>query len=234
VLLCNPFGEEAIRSHRSYAILSGKLAKVGLHVMRFDYYGTGDSGGAVEEGSQAQWIEDILEANNELLASSGVSRVTWVGLRYGATLAMLASQRSPRSIAGLVAWNPVVNGAAYLAELEEAHADFLRQNLTGWKASAPRGSESLGFPLGPDLRSALAATDLASAGRPNSRQVTVVAASQKLDLQSFRRFVDSWGGASRWLDVTSSSPWNLSAEMNAFLVPTDLLDIIVSQVQESP
>ena len=234
VLLCNPFGQEAIRSHRIYAILGSKLAKAGLHVLRFDYYGTGDSGGAVEEGSQAQWLEDILEANDELLASSGVSRVTWVGLRYGAPLAMLASQRLRRSIVSLIAWDPVVNGTAYLAELEAAHAAFMRYEISEWQPTSPAGSEALGFPLGPDLRSAIAAIDRDSLGRPKSRQATVLATSQKPEIQSLRPSVELWGDAAHWLDVISSSPWNSDAAMNAFRVPTDVLDIIVSRVRESP
>ena len=234
VLLCNPFGQEAIRSHRIYALLSSKLAKVGLHVMRFDYYGTGDSGGAVEEGCQEQWLEDILEANDELLGSSGVSRVTWVGLRYGATLAMLASQRLRRPIARLIAWDPVVNGAAYLAELKEAHAAFMLDEIPHWQPSFPTGSEALGFPLGPDLQSAIAAIDDDRLGRPKARQVAVMATSQKPEIQRFRRSAELWGDSMHWLDVTSSSPWNTDAAMNAFQVPTDLVDIIVSLVRESP
>jgi len=37
VLLCNPFGEEAIRAHRIYRILAERLARHGAHVLRFDW-----------------------------------------------------------------------------------------------------------------------------------------------------------------------------------------------------
>ncbi len=43
VLLCNPFGQEAVRAHRIYRILAERLARAGHNVMRFDYYATGDS-----------------------------------------------------------------------------------------------------------------------------------------------------------------------------------------------
>ena len=43
VLLCNPFGEEASRSHRTFRVLATQLERTGFSVLRFDYSGTGDS-----------------------------------------------------------------------------------------------------------------------------------------------------------------------------------------------
>src|SRR5580765_4615379 len=116
VLLCNPFGQEAIRAHRIYAVLAQKLSRLGLHVLRVDYTGTGDSSGDVEEGGQAQWIEDIVDAHDELAAASEVNRIVWVGLRYGATLAVMAAEKLARPVSDIILWDPVVNGAAYVKE----------------------------------------------------------------------------------------------------------------------
>jgi uncharacterized protein len=234
VLLCNPFGQDAIYAHRIYATLAAKLSKVGQHVLRFDYYGTGDSAGEVEDGSQAEWLEDILEAHQELLASSGASRVIWVGLRYGGTLALLASQSLPRSIASLILWDPVVDGAAYLQELAQAHATFMRQELRGWRPSLAKDCEALGFPLGPDLKHAIASIDLADVRPPKARQVTVLSSSQKTCLDRFRQTVAGWSDAAHWVEMTSSSPWNSDQALNALLVPMDTLDAIVARIQEIP
>jgi Predicted hydrolase of the alpha/beta superfamily len=234
VLLCNPFGQESIRAHRIYATLASKLSKVGQHVLRFDYYGTGDSAGEVGEGCQAGWIEDILEAHEELLASSGVSRVIWVGLRYGATLAVLAGQALRRAIASLILWDPVVDGAAYLQELMETHVTFMRQDMRRWRPSGPVGSESLGFPLGSDLKHAIGAIDLTGAKPPNARQVTVLTTSQKTGIERFRSAITAWTASTHWMEVTTSSPWNSDRALNAILVPMDVLDAIVARVQEIP
>jgi len=45
VLLCNPFGEEASRSHRIYRVLATQLERAGFAALRFDYSGTGGLGG---------------------------------------------------------------------------------------------------------------------------------------------------------------------------------------------
>jgi pimeloyl-ACP methyl ester carboxylesterase len=232
VLLCNPFGQEAIRAHRIYAVLAQKLSRLGNHVLRFDYTGTGDSSGEVEEGNQAQWIDDVLEAHEELTATAEVNRVSWVGLRYGATLAVLAAEKVPRALADVVLWDPVVSGAAYVNELVEMHAAFMREDLQGWKPGADAGSETLGFPLDANLRGAMAELDLAAAPRrPKTRQLTVIASRQAPELDRFKQALAGWNVPSRWDAITSSSPWNSEEAMNAALVPMDVLDAIVARVQ---
>jgi len=234
VLLCNPFGQEAIRAHRIYALLAGKLSRLGMHVLRFDYTGTGDSSGEVEDGSQAQWIEDIVEAHDELAAAAEVNRITWVGLRYGATLAVLAAEKLARPVADVVLWDPVVSGAAYVAELREMHDDFMREDLVGWAPAADTGEETLGFPIVAELRAAMSAIDLAAppGPRPRARRLTVVASAQSGELDRLKAAVGGWEVPSRWVDVTTSSPWNSEKAMNAALVPTDVLETIVARVQD--
>jgi pimeloyl-ACP methyl ester carboxylesterase len=186
----------------------------------------------VEEGTQARWIEDIVDAHDELTAAAEVSRVVWVGLRYGATLALLAAEKLSRPLADIVLWDPVVSGAAYIGELQEMHATFMREDLTGWKPGPEAGSEVLGFPLGAELRQAMGALDLAaSPRRPRTRQLTVVASRQAPDLDRFKQAIGGWDIPSRWDAVASSSPWNSEEAMNAALVPMDVLDAIVARVQ---
>ena len=55
VLLCNPFGEEASRAHRTFRVLATQLERAGYASLRFDYSSTGDSQG------DSDWLSKELE-----------------------------------------------------------------------------------------------------------------------------------------------------------------------------
>jgi alpha/beta superfamily hydrolase len=69
-------------------LLAKQLSDAGLHVLRFDYHGTGDSSGEVGAGQFDVWVNDVALAADELLEISGVDSLTVVGLRTGAQLAI--------------------------------------------------------------------------------------------------------------------------------------------------
>jgi len=117
VLLCNPWGQEYLRAHRSMRQLGQLLSDAGLHVMRFDYFGTGDSAGDLPEATLALWMEDIATAVEELVDLSGASRVTLIGLRLGATLAAAVTHEPLDPVDALVMWDPIVSGSSYVTDL---------------------------------------------------------------------------------------------------------------------
>jgi pimeloyl-ACP methyl ester carboxylesterase len=129
--------------------LASLLAEAGVDTHRFDYYATGDSGGNDAEGDLAGRRQDILTAVEELTSLSGATRVTLIGLRLGATLAAHASRGLARTIDGLVLWDPVTDGHAYVQELYA----LCRTQPIALKEPPPRpaseggGFEILGFPL---------------------------------------------------------------------------------------
>ncbi len=59
ILLCYPLGHEYMRSHRAFVRLSDQLAVKGFHVLRFDYFSTGDSAGDDGEACLDDWLGDI-------------------------------------------------------------------------------------------------------------------------------------------------------------------------------
>ncbi len=121
VVLCNPLGYEAMCANRTYRHLAERLATAGFHVLRFDYHGTGDSSGRSDEPDRVRaWLDSISAAVDELRAIVGVTCVDLVGVRLGATLAMLAAGER-RDIRGLVLWAPVVSGRGYARELRALH-----------------------------------------------------------------------------------------------------------------
>ena len=86
---------EGLRAQRAIKQLASMLAKGGLHVLRFDYFGTGDSAGGCGEGSVAQWLSDIFTAAEELSDTAGVKEISLAGLRFGGTLATMAAATAP-------------------------------------------------------------------------------------------------------------------------------------------
>ena len=110
-----------VGSHRQFLLLSRRLAAAGYPVMRFDYRGMGDSGGAVRSFDAVG--EDIGAAIDAFLeACPGVRRIVLWGLCDGASAALLHVQasRDPR-IAGLVLLNPWVRSEASLAQTHIKH-----------------------------------------------------------------------------------------------------------------
>ncbi|MEP6883768.1 MAG: alpha/beta fold hydrolase [Gammaproteobacteria bacterium] len=121
LIVCEPFGYEAICAHRSLRTIADACAGIGVATLRFDYAGTGDSTDIEDDEEQiSRWCGDILAAVEELRRRCGVRRVYVLGVRLGALLASLAPIQG--AVDGLIALVPVVNGRRYLRELRAYQA----------------------------------------------------------------------------------------------------------------
>jgi pimeloyl-ACP methyl ester carboxylesterase len=117
VLICSPTGHEQVHSHRSLRHLAEALAEAGFPVLRFDYYGTGDSPGTDEDPDMvATWLANIRDASVLLHQQLGCTRISLVGLRLGATLAAQVAEDS--AVDSLILWEPVVKGRRYVREMK--------------------------------------------------------------------------------------------------------------------
>ncbi len=132
VLVCPPIGQEHVRSHWALRQLAAALARSGFHVLRFDWFGVGDSAGDLEAATLERWTSDARDAAQELKDATGVRKVSIVGLRLGAALAALAAPRIKPSV--LVFWDPVVEGARHLAELRQLEVGLLADERRYWFA----------------------------------------------------------------------------------------------------
>jgi uncharacterized protein len=160
-ILCYPWGAEYIYAHRAVRQLALQLSRAGFHTLRFDYYGTGDSGGESTDVDLAGWEADLETAIEELTEITGVTRVTLIGLRLGAVIATNVAVRLSGKIEALVLWDPVISGPEYLAAL-------------GTTPSAELPIEVQGFPLTERLMRGLSAVDLSASSLSFQRSLMII------------------------------------------------------------
>jgi pimeloyl-ACP methyl ester carboxylesterase len=169
-VLCHPWGQEYLRAHRSMRHLATLLSRGDVHVLRFDFLGTGDSAGDITDGDLDGWQADVELAIDELRDTTGVARVGLVGLRLGATLAAGVAARRRADVDRLVLWDPVVRGDEYADELSRAASDGVGDDGT---------TEVLGFLLTKRMAAEIRAVDLIALA-PALPDRTFVIASEPL------------------------------------------------------
>lgn len=232
VVVCQPHHHEYVRAHRAVRQLSEHLAHAGYAVLRFDFYGNGDSDGTSEDGSLGQWLADVPAAIEEGRARSGSPRVCLIGVRLGATVACLTAARE-HSAQALVMWDPIVRGADYLKELATGEQDRRRAVPSWARASSQNGEhvEYIGFAYSPRLLQEIRAVDLADTDPRVERTLLV------------RTEVSGNGGgpSERWLErlprlqqrtVSTPRMWATDAE-GLVLAPPVLLDVIQTWLREA-
>jgi len=127
-IICPPLFSEFTRTHRALRELAISVAELGHHVFRFDYRGTGDSFGDLEEMKASDWIQDIELAIREGREISGCNTVQVLGVRAGALLAC-KSLGSVSHVQCIVLWDPILDGTDYLQTLRHAQEISLKQNI---------------------------------------------------------------------------------------------------------
>ena len=115
IVFCHPYGEEKQLSYRVLVRFARKLCEAGYAVFRFDGRGYGDSEGSFENATVETLVEDSVSAIDVIRQRTGTDHIDLLGLRLGAMVASLATERAP--IEQLILWSPIVNGARYLDEL---------------------------------------------------------------------------------------------------------------------
>ena len=131
ILIAPPMGQDYVRSHKTLQKLATDLAGIGYHVLRFDYAGTGDSSD-LDDCDLNAWKRNALDALRELSERSETHRLSIVGVRLGASLAVSLDT----SLDSLVLWDPVTSGSDYLDELNVLNAELLETTLHSLRANS--------------------------------------------------------------------------------------------------
>lgn len=125
VVICPPFGQEAIRAHKCLLSLANRLSRQGIHVLRFAYRGTDDSSLWSDEIlSLNDWRQDILAAKAELKRVSGCASVMLIGLRLGANLAVDVARES-EDVHSVLLWEPISDGRDFLQTLRDNQREMI-------------------------------------------------------------------------------------------------------------
>lgn len=231
VVICHPIGHEYIHGYRALRQLAHQLARAGFPVLRFDYYGCGDSAGDTVEGSLPQWIDDIRAAVKEVQSRGAVSKICLIGARMGATLSVLVGgERS--DVETVVLWDPVVNGKRYLYDLIAQQQEWLDQRPTMIQPSGPQEQilEVLGFPINAALKEAIEQVDLLNLKVRPAKRVLTLESDKTHDGLQLSAHLKEAGTESEYQHISMPRVWLRRAVGDNVVVPTPILRAIVDWV----
>lgn len=158
VLICPPFGFEALATARAWRDLAEQLARHDIAALRLDLPGTGDSAGSPTDANQVAGWRDAVDAAIAWLGLRHGGRVSLLGQRLGALLALDAAARGA-VVERLVLLDPPPSGTAFARGLRA------RARLEGHGAP-PEGHDfiqALDVPIAPETLADLAAMPAAPA-----------------------------------------------------------------------
>jgi pimeloyl-ACP methyl ester carboxylesterase len=218
-IICYPWGAEYVYAHRTLRQLALKLSSAGFHTLRFDFYGTGDSGGEPADIDLTGSESDVETAIEELTEITGLSKITLIGLRLGAVVAAGVAGRLRSKVEALVLWDPIFSGPEYLTRL-------------GVTPGARPPIEAQGFPLTERMLQGLSALDLSEL-------------ILKLHLRTLIILTDRLGACGRSVPITAESetksisieflmdvgPW-LESSVASGVVPFSVIKRIVSWLND--
>jgi pimeloyl-ACP methyl ester carboxylesterase len=180
LVICQPFGQEYVRCHRLLRLLAASLAQSGLPVLRFDYFGCGDSKGDAESATLARAIADLGEAVRFVRGRARALSVDVLGLRLGAAIACRFASERRGQVERLVLWDPIVHGSEFLTSMQEQQVRFTKwlarqfgRALPAAQADGP--NDFIGFRFCDALLEELGALDLMQIAAAPCREALVLA-----------------------------------------------------------
>jgi len=220
VVIAAPIGYEHCSSHRTLRTLAETLAARGHRVVRFDYDGTGDSSGERWDPERAGAWRRSLATIVARCRESGATRITIVGLRLGATFALVDGAQLGAD--AIVAWVPIASGKRFVRELR----------MMGVTTPSTDAVTYAGVGFDAETVAALSALDLDKlASKPASRVLVVARPEQPCDDLVCRL-------AALGVDVTSDAPPGVETMLDVpaedAVVPLPIVERIAEWVGAAP
>jgi uncharacterized protein len=132
VVFLHGFTGDRMESHWLFVKCSRALARAGIASLRFDFFGSGESDGALRDASIETEIADAQDAAAFLRRQGGIDpgRLGIVGLSLGGAVAALAAQ--PANARALVLWSAI------------AHLPLMRRFADSFARPLPDGDVEYG------------------------------------------------------------------------------------------
>lgn len=225
VVICQPMGHEYIYCHRALRQLAIRLSESGFPVLRFDFYGCGDSAGNAQDATVAQWLLDLSNAIGEVRMRTKVAHVCLMGIRLGAALSFVATSERG-DIDSIVLWDPVVIGNTYLQDLnaiQEKASEHRRKSVT-----RPSGNlEICGFPLPKTVRAELEQMNLLKISPVPRTNILSIQSDTAGETPNLKAHLIAHNTRSEHQEISAPKIWEPTVEGN-LLVPNQILRSIVS------
>jgi len=226
VVLSPPIGRESILARRALRSLAIYLATDGYVSLRYDHFGTGDSSGSMDEDDfDYAWVEGVDQAA-AFLRSVGVTSISAVGMRMGATIVGTAASAYDLGLSSFVMWDPCESGRVYVRELDALGA--LRRNVV--KSEFGEQTSMLEYAIGDEAVGRMNQFSLREpAARPVAKRVLVVVRDDRT-LSS--RFRERWSsGEVDWATTSEQGPL-LETELPTSVQPVATLSKIRAWLTE--
>jgi alpha-beta hydrolase superfamily lysophospholipase len=231
LVICKPFGYEAICSHRGLRAFAEAASAQGIPALRFDYSGTGDSADLDPEEDQLEvWSKDVVAAVEELRRRTGVSRVCLLGFRLGALLATLAASRCA-AVSSLIVVAPLITGRRYLRELRTTRLAASMASDSAKSASgapietstaSPGAMEVSGFTFSAATLAVLAQVDLTASAAPSVSDLLVIDASSFPVAGAWAAQMSGLGIRTKYLALPGSVEMLMTAPQFA-VIPAEMI-----------
>jgi dienelactone hydrolase len=133
IIMCHGFTGHKAETHRLFVKAARELASHGLVALRFDFRGSGDSGGDFREMTVSREIEDAGAALDFLVGRPEVKpeRVGALGLSLGGCVAACLAGRDAR-VKALVLWAAVAHPGRIGDRLLPEFGDSDVVDMQGW------------------------------------------------------------------------------------------------------
>ncbi|MBB1061456.1 hypothetical protein [Marilutibacter spongiae] len=231
-VVCAPLLQDATRIQRAMWHLAESLAEAQHDVLRFDWYGSGDSAGDGADLRLEGMAEDLEAAIVELSTSTRAGRLSVLAFR-SAALPVLAHATASKSPVDLVLWDPILDGAALVEDWQRQQVEQLTvagRYPFGTPASEP--GELMGHEVGDALLDALRSTDHSRVGLPAGSRILVAAWRESQCLSAFIEWQRGQGIEVEclWLDAGETPAFDVPRQFEAQVFPRRSVGMLVERI----